>query len=88
MNQSGETYHERMMHVIVTVDQAHLPDIQEVGEELRRRGMEVEQILAAVGIISGNVSDGGQSQLEEVPGVASVSDQLTHRIAPPDSDIQ
>jgi hypothetical protein len=77
-----------MMHVIVTVDQAHLSGIQDVGEELRRRGMQVEQVLEAVGIISGSVPDGGQSRLEEVPGVASVTGQLTHQIAPPDSDLQ
>jgi hypothetical protein len=77
-----------MMHVIITVDKEHLSGIQDVGKELGRRGMEVEQVLEAVGIISGSAPDGAQSELEQVPGVASVTGALTHQIAPPDADVQ
>jgi len=63
-------------------------DADAVARELREAGMDVEQILGAVGIITGSVAPGGRAALAQLPGVASVEAEQTFHIAPPDAEIQ
>jgi len=75
-----------MVTVNVTVGDDHLDKIDDVAAELRRRGMHIDQMLGAVGVISGSVPDEVQSQLGSVAGVEAVektaSFQLPHRDSP------
>jgi hypothetical protein len=77
-----------MVHLSVTVDDGHLPAIDEVADALRARGMQVEQVLGALGIITGSVPDGSRPALADVEGVASVDEELTYQLPPPDSAVQ
>jgi len=77
-----------MVHLSVTVDDGHLPAIDEVADALRARGMHVEQVLDALGIITGSVPDDRRPALADVEGVASVDEELTHQLPPPDSAVQ
>jgi hypothetical protein len=50
--------------------------------------MQVEQVLGSLGIVTGSVPEDAVDALRSVEGVASVDEQLTHRVPPPDSPIQ
>ena len=77
-----------MVNLSVTVDDGHLPAIEEVAQALRARGMEVDQVLDGLGIITGSAPADSRSALTDVDGVVSVDEQLTHQLPPPDSAVQ
>lgn len=77
-----------MAHVSIIVDDAHLDSIGAVADELRSRGLQVDQVLGDLGIITGSVAPGQRASLEAVDGVASVDEERTFRVPPPDSPIQ
>jgi hypothetical protein len=74
--------------VTITVDDAHLTQIDRIATELRRKGMQIDQVLNAVGAITGSVSDDRRQDLRNVDGVESVADATTFQLPPPDSPIQ
>ena len=75
--------------ITVTVTEGQQPNIHELADRLRAAGMRVDQVLPAVGVITGSVDSSAQrSLIEQQAGVAAVEDQTTFQIAPPDSDIQ
>ena len=75
--------------ITVTVTEDQQPDIHELADRLRAAGMRVDQVLPAVGVITGSVSSSSQrSLIEQQTGVAAVEDETLFQIAPPDSDIQ
>ena len=75
-----------MVQLSVTVDDGHA--IDEVAAGLRARGMEVAQVLDAIGVITGSAPDDVRPALAAVEGVASVDEELTHRLPPPDAEVQ
>ena len=75
-----------MVQLSVTVDDGHA--IEEVAAGLRARGMEVAQVLDGIGVITGSASDDVRPALAAVEGVASVDEQLTHQLPPPDAPVQ
>lgn len=76
------------MHLSVTVDDEHLPAIEDVARQLRAHGMQVEQVLDGLGIITGSAGPEVSQALRSVAGVSSVEAQLIHQLPPPDSPIQ
>jgi len=72
--------------VNVTVDEEHLETIDEVADELRARGMEVDQVLTSIGIVTGTAED--PDALRGVPGIQSVDLEEERGVAPPDWEIQ
>lgn len=77
-----------MVHITVTVGQEQLAGISDVAERLRSEGMEVDRVLASIGVITGTVADDRRKALEAVDGVESVDDERTFQLPAPDSDIQ
>jgi hypothetical protein len=75
-----------MVQLSVTVDDGHA--IEEVAAVLRARGMQVAQVLDGIGVITGSAPEDVRHTLAGVEGVASVDEQLTHRLPPPDADVQ
>jgi hypothetical protein len=69
-----------VVQLSVTVDDGHA--IEEVAAGLRARGMEVAQVLDGIGVITGSASDDVRQAL------ASVDEQLTHQLPPPDAPVQ
>jgi hypothetical protein len=74
--------------ITVTVGDDHADDVRGVAEQLKGAGMNVDEVLDAVGVITGSVPAGGRAALERLPGVAAVEAEQTYQIAPPDADIQ
>jgi precorrin-6B methylase 2 len=69
-------------NVIVTVS----GDIEAVAERLRAAGMQVGQVLAEIGIITGSVDDERRAALADVAGVVAVEAEREVRISPPQAE--
>ena len=74
--------------VTVTVADDHLGETDAIAEQLRAAGMVVEQVLDAVGMITGSVPAERRPSVEAVPGVAAVEEETNFQLAPPDSEVQ
>jgi hypothetical protein len=77
-----------MAHVSVTVGDDHLEALEGVVQNLRARGMSVQQVLGSLGIVTGSAPDDALDALRGVEGVTSVDAQLTYQVPPPDSPVQ
>ncbi len=72
----------------MSIDDEHLTRLSSVVQELQERGLEVEQVLDGVGLVTGTVTDEHRGGLALVPGVASVDGALTFQLPSPDSAVQ
>jgi hypothetical protein len=77
-----------MVQLSVTVDDGHLSVIDAVVAHLRAQGMEVDQVLEGLGVITGSAPSEVRASLTAVEGVASVDEELTHQLPPPDAPVQ
>ena len=75
-----------MADEIATPEQ--LAAIEDLVERLRQAGMEVDAVLAAIGIVTGSAQVARLPAIRALPGVAAVEEQTTFRIAPPDAEVQ
>lgn len=74
--------------ITVTVDDDHLASIDAIVDQLRAAGMQVDQVLRPVGVITGSVAGSKRASVDAVPGVAAVEDETSYQIAPPDAEVQ
>ena len=74
--------------VTVTVADSHAGEIEAVAERLREAGMQVDQVLATLGVITGSVDAAQITALGALPGIAAIEPQTGFQIAPPDADVQ
>lgn len=80
---------EPLERVMVTLDDAGLSRVDEVVAELRRAGMDVEQVIEPVGTITGSVPLDALDAVQDVTGVDFVEPQIAaFQIPDPDDDIQ
>ncbi|MFL6196915.1 MAG: ketohydroxyglutarate aldolase [Thermoanaerobaculia bacterium] len=74
--------------VLVSIRDAHLPQMKQVVEACRAAGLDVEHALEQIGTISGSIEPGKIHDLARVAGVASVERAGGYDIGPPDGDVQ
>lgn len=74
--------------IIVTVTDDALNKIDDVAAQLTAKGMKVDKVMSAVGVISGSVASTKMSDLKKVKGVMSVEEEVTVELPPPDSPVQ
>ena len=60
--------------------------ISDVANDVAAAGFVIDQILAAIGSITGSATDSVAEAVRAIPGVADVSRDLPVDIGPPDSD--
>jgi cation transporter-like permease len=72
----------------ITVTVAADVDAELVAEQLRAAGMTVDQVLRAVGVITGTVAAEQRAALADVPGVLAVEPEQAFGLPPPDAEIQ
>jgi hypothetical protein len=72
----------------VTVDDAHLGDVEGLAERLRAEGLEVDQVLGDIGIITGSVPADKRRSIDGLEGVDSVEEEATFQLPSPEADIQ
>lgn len=74
--------------ISVSVDDAHLSQIQQVSQQLQSSGMNVEQTLSTIGVISGSIQPDQLNNLYQIEGVKNVEHQESYQLDPPSSDVQ
>jgi hypothetical protein len=74
--------------VTVTVADSHAAELDDLVRRLVLAGMEVEQVLAAVGVITGSVEESQLAEIGALPGVGAVEEQASFKLPPPDDDVQ
>lgn len=74
---------------VITVDDAHADRVEEVASRLRDAGVRVTRTLPNLGMIQGCTDTScASTDLAGILGVASVDAEVTHRINPPDAQLQ
>ena len=74
--------------VTISIGDAHLEQIDQVVDQLKAKGLDVEQTMATLGIVTGSVDSDKLSALSKVAGVDSVQKEKTVNLPPPGSDVQ
>jgi len=77
-----------MPNITVTVDDEHADSMGQVAATLRACGMQISQVLEAVGVITGSVPEDGVAELRNIHGVKSVDPAVDITIPSPDSPLQ
>jgi hypothetical protein len=72
----------------VTVTLTDGADVGAVVDQLQRAGLTVDQVLGAIGVVTGSVAQQDRATLAGLDGVLAVEDDHTFQLPPPDSDIQ
>ena len=78
----------KKIQVVVAVDDQHMPKVGEVAQRCRKAGLQVDQALDAVGVITGSIPEDDLEKLSGVKGVASVEREQQYQLPPPGSDVQ
>lgn len=76
------------VNVSVSVADGSIDRFSDVVSRLRDAGLEVEQELEEIGVVTGSIDSEKAESLREIEGVSHVERSREFRIAPPDSDIQ
>ncbi len=74
--------------ITVTVDDAHLGQVGSLADQLSSAGMDVEQVLGEVGIITGSAPSESRAALEGLAGVSAVERENSFQLPPSDSEVQ
>ena len=83
MSEAGER-----VSVVVSVDDDHLDSVAEVAERLRGAGMQVEEAMDSIGMVTGSVAPSRVPALAAVEGVGEVEPERQYQLPPPESDLQ
>ena len=76
------------MDVLVTLDEGQAERAATVADDLRAAGLDVTQVLADIGVITGSVEPSRLGDLEGVSGVAAVEPSGEVHLPPPDEPVQ
>ncbi|MEA2828951.1 MAG: hypothetical protein QOG43_3390 [Actinomycetota bacterium] len=74
--------------VTVTVADSGRARIDDLVRRLEAEGMEVEQVLGSIGMVTGSVPAGGRAAITALADVAAVEGENGFQLPPPDADIQ
>lgn len=75
-------------HVTVTVADSHAGALDDLAGRLAQAGMQVEQVLGVLGVVTGRLDDEHFAAVARLPGVAAVEEQAAFGLAPPDAELQ
>lgn len=70
--------------VTVILDETGDCTTEALADRLRQAGMQVEQVLDEIGMITGTVAPEHRAKVSTLPGVAGVEDETTFQAPPPD----
>lgn len=77
-----------VVKVSISIDDAHLDQMREISQNLQAVGLQVEQTLQTLGIISGSIDSTQVDRLSQVEGVQHVEPDRSYQLPPPNADIQ
>jgi hypothetical protein len=76
------------MGLTVSVEDEYAEALDEVVERLQSAGMEVEEVLPALGAVTGSAEGSQLAALGDVEGVSDVEPARAIQLPPPDSPVQ
>jgi hypothetical protein len=79
---------KRKKAVIVTLDDAHLSEFDNVADKCQAAGLDVQDSLEFLGQITGEIDPAQEDALRQIPGILSVEESKEVKLPPPDSDVQ
>jgi hypothetical protein len=62
--------------------------VEGLAERLRAEGLEVDQVLGDIGVITGSVPADKRSSLDGLEGVAGVEEEATFQLPSPEAGVQ
>ena len=74
--------------VVVTLDNEHMSQIEQVADECRAAGLVVHEFLEMLGQVTGEIDPDKENELRKVSGVLSVEESQEYQLPPPNSEIQ
>ncbi len=74
--------------VNISIAEDYLDHFSEVVLRCEKAGLQIEQQLEQVGVVTGSIDSTKLADLEQVEGVAAVEAARSFQLPPPDSDIQ
>ena len=76
------------LSVLVSINDDHLDRFSEGVNDVENAGMEVEQKMEDLGVLTGSIDSEKVEPLRRVAGVSHVEESRRVEIPPPDSDVQ
>ncbi len=76
------------VNLTVSIADQELPHFRELVARIKSLGLEVDQELESVGVVTGAIDQEKIQDLKKLKGVANVEESRTFRIAPPESEVQ
>lgn len=73
VNANPETDMDKV-RVNITIDDAHADQMDQMAEQLKGAGLEIEQTLSTLGIVTGSIEKDKVSALSEITGVEAVEE--------------
>jgi len=74
--------------LLISVNDEHLDRFSEVVKGVEDLGLEVDQRMDEIGVLTGSIDSEKVEPLRRVEGVSHVEQSRQFQIAPPDSDVQ
>lgn len=76
------------VNLLISINDDYMERIPEVIQNLQSAGLNVEQSMEQLGIITGSCDQEKVDALSHVKGVSNVEPSREYQLPPPDSDIQ
>jgi hypothetical protein len=76
------------VNLTVSIADQELPHFREVVAHIKRLGLEVDQELESVGVVTGAIDQEKIQAVKKLKGVAHVEESRKFQIPPPESDVQ
>lgn len=76
------------VNLSISVKDEQLPRFSEVVKQLKKTGLQVEQTLESVGVVTGSIESEKIPDIRKIAGVSNVDESRDVQIAPPDSEVQ
>jgi len=76
------------VNLSVSVKEEHRPRFAELVKQLKKTGLNVEQELHSVGVVTGSIDSAKVEDLKKLAGVSHVEESGNFQIAPPESSVQ
>ena len=76
------------VNLTVSVADEYLKDFSDIVARCRKAGMNIENEMKSIGVITGSIDEAALDKLGRLKGVSQVEPERSFQIAPPDSDVQ
>jgi hypothetical protein len=76
------------VNLSVSIKDEHLPRFTELVDRIRKAGLEVDQELKSLGVVTGRIESDKVQDLRNLSEVANVEESHTFQIPSPESKVQ